>query len=134
MRILWKVPSSRGLSYHYSESSQARKFHPHVLTEPYVNLSIDTALLVQSLMYCYFTDLPIASAEKVKVFPCTSSSVLSKMPFCKVLSPIFPKLFRIYAMLFDVTDAVLQSALLSFGSVIRFKHLNESYFYQAFLP
>ena len=28
----------------------------------------------------------------------------------------------------------LQSAPLNFGSVIRFKHLNESYFCQAFLP
>jgi hypothetical protein len=68
------------------------------------------------------------------VFPCISSSVLSKMPFCKVLSPLFPKLIRIYAMLFDVTGAVLQSAPLNFGSEIRFKHLNESYFYQAVLP
>jgi hypothetical protein len=68
------------------------------------------------------------------VFPCTSSSVLSKMPFCKVLSPLFPKLIRICAMLFDATGAVLQSAPLNFRSVIRFKHLSESYFYQAFLP
>jgi hypothetical protein len=65
------------------------------------------------------------------VFPCISSSVLSKMPFCKAL---LPKLIRICAMLFDLDGADLQSVPLSVGSVIRFKHLNESYFCQAVLP
>ncbi len=31
-------------------SSQARGSHPHLLTEPYVNLSIHTALIVQSMV------------------------------------------------------------------------------------
>ena len=35
------------------QSSHAREFHPCILTEPYVNLSIHTALLVQSQRYKY---------------------------------------------------------------------------------
>ena len=47
---------------HAAQSSHPREFHPQVLTEPYVKVSLHTALPVQSQMYFYIMDIPIILA------------------------------------------------------------------------
>ena len=53
------------------QSGHAGEFHPCVPTEPYVNLSIHTALPVQSQMYKNIMDIPIPNGQKVADSPDT---------------------------------------------------------------
>ena len=59
-----------------SQSGHAGEFHPSVPTEPYVNLSIHTALPVQSQMYKNIMDIPIPNGEKAGDFPDTYSGAI----------------------------------------------------------
>ena len=60
------------------QAVESRKvFHPCVLTEPYVKVSLHTALPVyKSQMYCYIMDVPIASVGINGVVPYTFVSAI----------------------------------------------------------
>ena len=60
----------------YRQSGHAGEFHPYVPTEPYVNLSIHTALPVQSQMYKNIMDIPIPNGEKDADYPGTFSEAI----------------------------------------------------------
>jgi len=76
----------------YCQSSNAGESHPYVLTEPCLTVSRHTALLVQSRMYCYITDEPIANEEIDLDCSCTFSSAILHSHLRKVPFPIVPTL------------------------------------------
>ena len=71
IKLMFSLMSQRILKFvikwHAVESRKV--FHLCVLTEPYVKVSLHTALPVyKSQMYCYIMDVPIASVEINGVF------------------------------------------------------------------
>src|SRR5690606_10406411 len=74
------------------QSSHAREFRPYVLTEPYVKVSLHTALHVNRSLKCinHFMDIPTTSVRTDQAFPCTLPSGISPMLFCTGPFPISP--------------------------------------------